>query len=234
MADRSLWSLLVVLATAVPLGAADWQVDPGSSLLAVVTHKTGFAAGLAHDHLVAATRYVAHLELDPGAPVDAQFELHAEADALVPDLPELQRRWYPRLAELGILTEPFSEVSDKDRRRIRAAMLGSKQLDVARFPSISAQLVRVREEASASGEVPLTHQVTLELRIRGKTVERPVAARYSLDEGILTVEALGHFSFTEFGIKPYSAALGAVKNQDRFQVYVYLSGRPQDNAPTDN
>ncbi len=30
--------------------------------------------------------------------------------------------------------------------------------------------------------------------------------------------ALGTFDFTDFGIKPYSAFLGAVKNQDAFHV----------------
>ncbi len=54
---------------------------------------------------------------------------------------------------------------------------------------------------------------------------KPVPARYELADGILTIEAIGAFNFTDFGIKPYSAFLGAVKNEDEFHVYVNLSAR---------
>ena len=220
-------------ATTLPLSASSWRLDRETSLLAVLTHKGGFAAGLAHDHLVAATRYEARLELDPASPATALFELRVEAEGLEPDLAELQQEWYPRLAELGLLEEPFGSVSDKDRGKIRSAMLGGKQLDATRYPSISARLLRVREEASTAGEVSFTHQVTLQLEVRGRRVERSAAARYSLEDDLLTMEALGHFTFTEFGIKPYSAALGAVRNRDGFQVYVHLKARPATDTRVD-
>ncbi|MEE8137402.1 MAG: YceI family protein [Thermoanaerobaculia bacterium] len=231
---RLLLPLLATLAMAVPAAATAWQVEQEASLLAVVTHKGGFAAGLAHDHLVAASSYEARLEFDPASPAEALFELQAAADGLVAHPPGLHEQWYPRLEELGILSEPFRKVSEKDRRKIRRAMLGKKQLDAARFPTISAWVVRVEEEASTSGEVSFSHRVTLGLEVHGERVERPVAARYSLEGDALTVEAVGSFAFTEFGIKPYSAALGAVKNQDRFHLYLHLIARPAEERSTEN
>ena len=67
------------------------------------------------------------------------------------------------------------------------------------------------------------------LEVHGETVERLVAARYSLEDGVLTVEVVGSFAFTEFGIKPYSSALGALKNRDRFHLYVQLIATPAES-----
>jgi hypothetical protein len=38
----------------------------------------------------------------------------------------------------------------------------------------------------------------------------------------LTVEAVGDFAFTDFGIKPYSALFGALGNQDKFHMLVSM------------
>ena len=60
-------------------------------------------------------------------------------------------------------------------------------------------------------------------------VERDVAADIAFDgDGALTIEAVGDFAFTEFGIKPFSAALGAVRNKDAFRVYVNVTAAPSD------
>ncbi len=160
--------------------------------------------------------------------------MEADVRGLVAGRAELNKRWYPRLEELGILSQPFSQVSEKDRRKIHSAMVGTKQLDAAKFPSISAQVVEIGEEASTSGEVPFTHRVILRLEVHGVTVERPVAARYSLEEDLLTVEAVGSFAFTEFGIRPFSAALGAVRNRDRFHIYILLTARSEEGPPAEN
>ena len=58
--------------------------------------------------------------------------------------------------------------------------------------------------------------------------KQPVTARYELIEDGLHIEAVGVFNFREFGIKPYSAMLGAVKNKDEFHVYVALVAVPVD------
>jgi hypothetical protein len=42
----------------------------------------------------------------------------------------------------------------------------------------------------------------------------------------LHAEALGELRFTEFGIEPYTAALGAVKNADQFHLWVDLVATP--------
>ena len=82
----------------------------------------------------------------------------------------------------------------------------------------------VEEEATTHGGVAFPYAATLELEVRGKKVAKPVAARYQLADGTLTVEAVGAFRFTDFGIEPYSAFFGAVKNEDEFHAFVSLTG----------
>lgn len=220
-------ALLVLGLSAALLGplaapAAELAIDREASLFAIVTHKGGFAAGLGHDHLVVAEGYRARLEFDPADPLGTSFEFEAEVEKLVVDRGDLQQRWYPRLAELAVLDEPFGEVSDKDRRKIREAMLSGKQLDAAHQTRVFARLVGIEEGAAQIGEAAFTHRARLEIEVHGVEIERPVAARYRLADGRLAIDALAELRFTDFGIEPYSAALGAVKNLDDFHLFVHL------------
>ena len=120
--------------------AADMAVVPEDSLFAVITHKGGFAAGKAHNHLIVAEEFRASLTLDAGAPEQATFTLTVPADRLAVDRSDLRQRWYPRLETLGLLQEPFGALKDKHRSKIRNTMLGPKQLDVGNHPTITVRL----------------------------------------------------------------------------------------------
>jgi hypothetical protein len=202
--------------------ASEFLVVTEQSVFAVVTHKGGFAGGLAHDHFIAASEYTAHLDFNDSDLLDTKFHVRFEAENLVVDSKLQRERWYPNLEAVGILDKPFGDLSDKDRAKIRETMLGRKQLDAASFPEISAQLVSIDVEAKDHGDVHFSHRVMLAFTVRGQTVEKPVWARYELVNGVLRVEAVGEFRFRDFGIKPYSAMLGAIKNKDLFHLYVNL------------
>ena len=64
---RRLAFLTAVLAAA-PAAAEEIDIREAESILAVITHKGGFAASKAHNHLIAATGYRAELTLDPADP----------------------------------------------------------------------------------------------------------------------------------------------------------------------
>lgn len=219
---RTLATLVIMLGLAGPGFAGEVEIDASRSVFAVVTHKGGLAAGQAHNHLVVADGSKAELSFDPKAPLDAAFALEVAVTDLVVDDSEKQKTWYPRLEELGILDEPFGDVSEKDRAKIRKAMLSDKQLDAKAFPKIKARVTKVAEEPSTVGGVKMPYAVTLEIEVHGKKAEKQVAARFEKADGVLTIEAAGSFQFSDFGIKPYSAALGMVKNQDEFHVFLHL------------
>lgn len=208
---------------ALPCSAGTFRVLADESDLVVVTHRGGFASGMAHDHVIAASGYEAHLEFAPEDPETASYKLTLPVDGLVVDDPAIKERLAPRLEELGVRDRPFSPVSDANRAKIRAAMLGAKQLDAERFPTISAEaVVSGRQATETDGGDPFPYTVRLNLEIRGHEVERDAAARYEYRDGRLYVESLASFRFKEFGIRPYSAFLGAVRNRDQFDIYVRI------------
>lgn len=213
------------LVPAATAGADELEIIAEDSIFAVVTHKAGLGARLAHNHLIAAAGYEATLAFDPDQPGEASFTLTTPAADLVVDDKKLQERWYPHLEALGILDQPFGDVDDKDRGKIREAMLGKGQLDAESSKQLTAEITAVSEEAQTLGETKFPHTVTLALEVQGKKVEKNVAARHKVEDGILTIEAAGTFAFTDFGIEPYSAFLGAVKNEDVFHLYVHLAAK---------
>lgn len=213
--------LSALLAVAGPAAAEGWRIDPQETVFAVLTHRAGFASGLAHDHLVVARGAEVEFALDPERPEAARLALVARADALEVDAADSRARWGARLAELGALPDgPLAPVPEKDRPKVREAMLGRSQLDAGRHPEIRAELVALERRQGGNLRTALGWTARVRLTVGGKSVERDLALRWSLDGDRVTAEGLGEARFTDLGIEPYSAFLGAVKNTDLFHLYV--------------
>jgi len=217
---RMTWVLAGYCAVTGVAGATEYTVDVEKSVFAVVTHKDGVASTLAHDHLVFPTNFDATLEVPDEGIEKASFSLSFNVADLVADEPEAQQKWYPLVAQAKVLSAPFKPVDAKDREAIRESMLAQNQLDAAAHPKISAKLLSVKK--AESEEDGFTHVARVALTVKDKTVERDCRASYAVQDAHVAVEAHGTFRFTEFGIKPYSAFLGAVKNKDEFDVIVHL------------
>jgi hypothetical protein len=195
------------------------------SVFAVVVHKAGIAARFAHNHFICAKEYTAKLDVEGSDAATAKFEIALPVAKLVADAPDAHAKWYPAVEKAGILDEPFVALEEDDRKSVATHMLAKDQLDAGQFPVITAKTVAVRAEASTQGKQHFTHKVTVALTVHGKTVERECAAAISIVADRVTVDAVGAFTFSEFGIKPYSAMLGAVKNKDPFHVVVHIAAK---------
>jgi hypothetical protein len=216
----------LVLATG-PLAAASWRVDPERTSFAVLTHRAGVGARLAHDHLVVARAPVATLDFDPARPQATRFSARANVIALDVDPSEERAALSARLIELGALSSPLPAVDPDDRGKVRKSMLGRDQMAPEEFPEVTAELVGLeRRGGGASARVALGWDARVRLTVRGRAVEKAIPARWELEDGALAAEALGEFRFTEFGIEPYSTMLGAIRNDDLFHLYVKLVARP--------
>ena len=228
------WFLLSVMASAgcVTAFADTYTILPSESVFAVVTHKAGIASALAHDHLVYPETYTTELSADPAHPDQAHFKLQFATTALVNDDPAAKEKWYPYIKAAGILDVPFKAVCEKDRKTIREHMLDENQLDAEHYPTISAELKSIREQQSTHGENAYAYEAAIALTVHGKTVEHPFAANIKPNGDTVHVEAMGTFNFTDFGIKPFSAFLGAVRNQDTFHVYVNAQAKRGDAGET--
>lgn len=232
MADRprTSWSvgiLAVALVAAASGWSAEYTVVPEESVFAIVTHRAGVASAMAHNHIVAASDYEASLTYEPEEPTRTAFTLRFSTEGLVADEPGIVERWSARIVALGILDEVPKTLGDSARADIRKSMLGDKQLDAERFPTISATLRDVREEETKVGDHAFGYLVTIALEVHGKTVEKRCPVSVTVQEDHLEIEGTGSYRFSDFGIEPYSAMLGAVRNEDEFDVYVRVVAKPK-------
>jgi polyisoprenoid-binding protein YceI len=215
------------LCAAFPAKAAKFTLDREHSVFAVVTHRAGIAGALLHEHLIVAQNAQVELEYEKGNLRKALFRLRARAEDLTIDDPSDQKEWYPRLKSLRVVSEPFTPLTGIDLKEIRRTMLGPTQLDAARHPEIGVEVRHLEESAGRFEDVLMTHLAKVAVTIHGRTVERTVGVKITQLAGKrLELEAIGRFRLSEFGIKPYETALGAMKVGDEVHFVVVASAHP--------
>ena len=216
-------SAVIALSVALcgPLTGKDFQVGE-NSVLAVITHKGGIAKGLAHNHFVMAGKY--DVTISATSVEDLKLKVTIPVEALEADPVEASKKAFAQIKSLGLLDEPFGEVKEKDRAKIRKAMMGKSQLHLAEHTEITALLKGVTPKTSKMGDVTFSHELDVEINIKGVVAEKKIAANITLQDGKLTLQAVGKLLFSDFGIKPYSAMFGAISNKDEFNLMVYIEG----------
>jgi polyisoprenoid-binding protein YceI len=191
--------LLAALAAQSPAAAERYRLDEARSEVVVLVFRAGVASALAHDHVVRATRLAGTLEVEREVGA-LTAEVTVDARSLAVDEPE-QR------AKHGLA----GALSAADRGEVRQTMLGPSQLDVDRHPELrfgAAQLDRADGGLRLAGD----------LGIRGTT--RRVSLPLRVEERGDELHASGTLRFRQsaFGIEPYSAMLGAVRNRDEVEL----------------
>jgi len=219
---------LLLLAACQGALATEYEIDKEQSVFAAVVHKGGVAARFAHNHFIAPSTYDAKLSLEGDDVTKTAFSISFAVNDLAPDEDGPRAKWFPRLQETQVLTDAFSPIGDSDRATIKEHMLAANQLDVGTYPEIKAELIGITPKSSTWGKHEFKYAATLRVTIHGKTIERGFATDLSLKDGVLQVEGVARFEFTELGIEPYSAFLGTVKNKDAFEIYVNLSAKPKN------
>ena len=163
--------MLTSLVVSVVL-AQTWSLDVPKSELVVKVWKTGAAAGLAHDHVVRAAKFSGRASLAEDAkPESLTLELTVDATALVPDEPDVRKRY----AIAG------AAVPEGDRAKVKENMLGAEQLDVAKFPTIGFSVSRVFR--GADGALQCQGRLTLHGQTREVAFPITVKADAQVVEG---------------------------------------------------
>ena len=183
--------------------AAEFIIDPVRSELAVQLFKTGIGAQFAHDHVVRATKYSGQIRLDPSAPTSAEIAVDVDATALVADEPETRQKYK---LPLGLSAE--------NQREIQQTLESESQLHVRRYPKIRFRSSRITLERVGQ------YQVTGNLELRGITQAVSFLVHAELQQDELRGKGSARFLQSSFGYQPYSAFLGAVKNQDEVVLHV--------------
>jgi polyisoprenoid-binding protein YceI len=162
------------------------------SVLEVHAGKSGLLAGLGHEHRIRAHAFSGTVVYFPGDPRRSRVAVTVLTDSL------------------RVVPEADSADIPEIERTMR-----EKTLRVDSFPEIR---FASREVASAEGGLRITGDLTM------VGVTRPVSVDMILDVAGDTLRAEGSFAVrqTDFGIKPFSKALGMVKVKDevRFELTV--------------
>lgn len=204
-------SPLVAVFAALSSISAAWAapatlpLDAARSVLHARTHKGGLAAGLAHDHVIAATEMSGTVTFDPTDPTTFSLEVTVPTASLKPDDPELRKRY--RLD---------GEIDADDRETIEKHMKARDQLDVKRYPTIRFVSTAV---ARLDGD---RYMVEGDLTLRGKTQRVELRTQVSMKGGAFEGRGMLSITHRQFGFEPYSAALGAVQNKERIDLMLQL------------
>jgi polyisoprenoid-binding protein YceI len=182
-----------------------YEIDPARSELHWRVYSAGALSGLGHNHVIAARGISGRVQL--AEPMqDSQFSLQIPLSSLVVDDPPLRSRYGKDFS---------SQPSAEDIAGTRENMLGAKLLNAASFP-----LLRIHGKGSAAdGQM----HVTLEIHGRNLPLTIPVKIQVS-DKGIT---ARGNFSLThaQLGLRPFSAALGALKVAEKMDFTFNIRAR---------
>lgn len=126
----------------------------------------------------------------------------------------------------GAVTEEQSALSPDDRRKVEAQVRGREILDAGHYPTIRfvfSGMEVIERSGSAEGSVRGTLVGTLELRGRAKPIRVPIAASYR--PPLVRARGATAFRQSDFGIEPYSTALGTIGVRDRVEVRFDLLAR---------
>lgn len=194
-------------------GTTAYAVEPGTSQLVVIAHKSGLFSFLAgHEHGVIPTTWSGRVCVDTTDLTRSSLAITVPAESLVIDTPEARG-----LAGL----DPQGGPGTEDRAKIQRKMLGPEVLDAQRHPEIRFRSTDVAISVEDSTRLRVTG--TLELHGQVDTVVVPFRLARPAGERL---RSSGSFQFkqTRFGIQPESVA-GLVNVKDEMTVRFDLVAR---------
>lgn len=182
-------------------GAVIYPVDAQHSELSILVFRGGALARLGHNHVISALTLSGRVWLHPQF-TRSGFELSLPVKELVVDDPQARR------AAGG---EFPPDVPQQDKDATRRNMLGPAVLDAERYPRIALRA------AGVAGTLE-TPEITARITIKNVSRDMQIPARIAVESARLTARGEFDIRQSDFGIEPFTAALGAISVQDRLHV----------------
>jgi polyisoprenoid-binding protein YceI len=166
-----------------------YQIGPHDGSLTARTSKAGVGAKLAHNLVLEAKSWSGTITFDADNPAASTGEVTVQTSSL----------------EIIDHSSGVKPLSDKDRKDIAKNL--DKSLETKEHPDITFRSTSVTGSGS-------DYTVEGDLTIAGQT--RPARLDVTVDSNKVVVK--GRVVQTEFGIKPYSAMMGALKIADAVEI----------------
>ena len=171
------------------------SIGPENGRLTISTYKAGMGAKVGHDLVLEARRWSGTVEANPDDPSSCSVQVAVDT----------------RSFEVVQASGGVKPLSDKDSADIRKNM-DDKVLQTSKFPEITFRSTHVTPNA-ITGDLTImgkTNPVTLDLTTQNSGPETTLTGRATVTQ-------------TQFGIKPFSAMMGALKVKDDVDMQVELS-----------
>lgn len=202
-------ALLALLAAPLPALAAPTTYALNGGEVAVLVKYDRSTLMKGHDHILLSRRFTGTVTIDLADPTSCDIRVSMPVQSLEVDPGDARARW-----------KLEGTTPDGDKESIKKNALSSGQLDAAKHPDIT-----FRSTGCARAGDKL--QVTGDLTIRG-TAHR-LTTTLSAAETDAGFTAKGSFTagHADFGFKPYTALLGALRNDEVLTFYVDVRGARQ-------
>lgn len=191
-------------------GAARYEVDSAASEVRVLVYRGGTMARLGHNHVLSSrsVRGTLHMHRDIAR---SSFELTLPVLSLIVDDPQAREMEGAEFA---------AEVPEAAREGTRHNLQRPEVLDAERYPTILLQSTGV----SGTHDKPV-----LQMRVTLKGVTRDETAFASVKEEGDRLIVDGEFTIqqTDYGITPFSVALGALQVKDQLLIKFAIVCRRQ-------
>jgi polyisoprenoid-binding protein YceI len=193
----------------IPLSAAaapaTYDLSGGEVAVMVKYDRSTLMKG--HDHILTSARFTGRATLDLDDPASCDVRIDLPVESLEVDPGDARARY-------GL----DGSTSDSDRSSIKKNALSSGQLDVAKHPTIT---FRSTSCARAGDKL----EVVGDLTIRGQAHRVTVRLDASATEPGFKAKGRFTATHTDFGFKPYSALLGALRNDEELTFFLDVRGK---------
>jgi polyisoprenoid-binding protein YceI len=183
-------------------GANIYRIDPAQSHVHVLVYRGGPMARFGHNHVMTVRGLSGRVWFHPQAVARSGFEMRFPVAQMIVD---------DRDARLVAGPEFPPDVPEKDKVGTRMNMLREAVLNGAAHPHIELRSIAV------NGVLPVV-QIAAAITLKGVTREVQVPAVVSIDEQRLQVQGEFTIRQTDFGITPFSVAMGAVQVADELRI----------------
>lgn len=193
--------------------ADEYVVDNERSEVVVRLFKGGIAAAMGHDHVIRAAEVSGGAIFEAGDLAASSIWMEIPTASLKPDEPHMREKY-------GLA----KRVREKDREKIRATMLSPKQMHVDKYPTILFRSTGIERQSEG------LYLITGDLTIHGVTQAVSFPVTVEENDGSFRGIASIDFKQSDFGIKPFSIMLGAIRNRDEAVLHADMTLIPGADA----
>jgi polyisoprenoid-binding protein YceI len=199
-----LHSILGKTAAAAP---QDYILNPGKGLLYIMVFKdeSTAAAALSHNHAIKAVGWSGLVAWDPEQASACSISMTVPVNNLQVDMEEVR-----------VLAGLERDITVSQREEVKRNMLSDSQLWFQKYPEIKF----VSSACESKGDkIILKGKFTL----RGQTNDISLPIKVTTENGI-KIEGNFRFKGSDYGLEPYSAMFGQLRNMDEMEVRLNLIG----------